>query len=157
MYKQLKMYRFYCSGFSQIQTEVWRDVSNLFFLFLFMLTVSTVNSSLPQSVVWSVVFISWAVLECCVQPWLVLPSLLRCCGGGRGAQPLWEHEPRLDEAPNLLQNCSADKDKSANTSADGLRKTGVHSRNCHHTEKRLWNIFLELYRLHRRFEPRWYF
>lgn len=151
------MDRFYCSGFSQIQTEVWRDVSNLFFLFLFMLTVSTVNSSLPQSVVWSVVFISWAVLECCVKPWLVLPSLLRCCGGGRGAQPLWEHEPRLDEAPKLLQNCSADKDKSANTSADGLRKTGVHSRNCHHTEKRLWNIFLELYPLHRRFEPRWYF
>lgn len=141
-YRQLKMYRFYCSGFSQIQTEVWRDVSNLFFLFLFMLTVSTVNSSLPQSVVWSVVFISWAVLECCVKPWLVLPSLLRCCGGGRGVQPLWEHEPRLDEAPNLLQNCSADKDKSANTSADGLRKTGVHSRNCHHTEKRLWNIEL---------------
>lgn len=104
-YRQLKMYRFYCSGFSQMQTEVWRDVSNLFFLFLFMLTVSTVNSSLPQSVVWSVVFISWAVLECCVKPWLVLPSLLRCCGGGRGAQPLWEHEPRLDEAPKLLQNC----------------------------------------------------
>lgn len=51
-------------------------------------------------------------------------------------QPLWEHEPPLDKAPKLLQNCLAGKDKSASTSADGLRVTGVCSGNCHHTEKK---------------------
>lgn len=128
---------FFLSFFSCWQCQLWTPV---------FLRASSEAWSLSAEQFWSA-----------VKPRLVLPSLLRCSGGGRGAQPLWEHEPRLDEAPKLLQNCSADKDKSANTSVDGLRKTGVHSRNCHHTEKRLWNIFLELYCLHRRFEPRWYF